>query len=96
MTGIKITLLGAMLALAGILQSEHLDAWAKLTAVPMLGGVIFALLWFNSRNHRSTLESHSAAIDKVVAGIDGIREDNKAHLESQNQTLREFLKERSS
>ena len=89
---IKLTLLGVILALAGVIQSDSIDAWAKMTAVPVLGAVILALMWFNARNHRETLACHREACNQIAGAVEGIREDNKQYLETQNEALREILR----
>lgn len=94
MSSIHAAMFLSTIGLFGVIQSDHIDAWAKLTAVPILGGVVTGLMYLNHRQQRH----HVEAIDQMVQSFDrqfeGIREDNREHLQKQNELLREILQER--
>lgn len=102
MTGIKIAMVFSLVGLVGVIESDHIDSWAKLTAVPILGAVAAALVWLLSRQQKThseaidkQQETHSVAIDKVVdcmtEGFKGIREDNKDAQDSQIELLKQAI-----
>lgn len=86
MTSMKFILAGALIAVTAWIQSADVEAWAKLTAVPVLGAVIIALLFFNDKQHKATLASHERVCE-------GIREDNKTNLNQTYNLLKNVIED---
>lgn len=85
MLGMKILAAIGVVGLAGIISSEHIDSWAKLTAIPILGGLIVLILWLNhkekqraSETTKSILATHEKVCDGIKCEIHDIGEANKA------------------
>ena len=91
MTGTKIAMVFSLVGLVGVIESDHIEAWGKLAATPVLGAVIVALLYFHQRNHRDTLDTHKQVCENIAGQVAQIREDNKEFQASQIETLKQAI-----
>lgn len=91
MTGIKIFLATFAVGLVGVIESDSIDAWAKLTAIPILGATIFALIFYNNKSHNKSLETHKEVCEGIRCSIDKIgtesKEDRDRHIELLSKVL---------
>ncbi len=77
MIGTKIALVTCCFALIGVIDSDHVDAWSKLTALPILGAIVIALIYLHYRERRESRESTKATLDGLRESFDGMRDDVK-------------------
>lgn len=83
MTGIKVALMCAAAALVGVIQSDHVEAFGKLSATAILGVVSLALIflqWKSAQAHRKTVETivagHKEGNDKVCGKLDEMKDSH--------------------
>lgn len=91
MIGIKIGLALFAVGLVGVIESDSIDAWAKLTAIPILGITIIALIYYGNKNHSQSLEVHKEVCEGIRCSIDKIGEDAKEDRERHIELLSKAL-----
>ena len=91
LTGLKIAALSLIVAIFGVVTNENLEAWAKLTAVPVLGGALFFVIYMGSRLHTQTLETHKEACEGIKNEIEKIGDRTEEHQRQHLEVLKDFV-----
>ena len=85
-------------ATLGIISAEHLDAWTRMGAIPMLGAIAAGAIWVGRKDKAELAEAikhlggeFREAMHDVKEGIesklDSINEANTHHLQRQIELL---------
>ncbi|MEO1530090.1 MAG: hypothetical protein AAFX06_32225 [Planctomycetota bacterium] len=85
----------SLVGLIGVIQSDTIDSWAKLTAVPVLGAIIVAQIVVTARERKTTLEAHGKQWSGVSKELRGIRDDLSEGREKQLELLRACLQSKN-